>query len=79
MCDLKPSCKYVATDLHKAGGIPQVMKMLLVHDLLHGDCLTISGQTIAEILADIPEEPSANQDVIRTWNNPITRCIPKDI
>ncbi|OYD94231.1 dihydroxy-acid dehydratase [Nostoc sp. 'Peltigera membranacea cyanobiont' 213] len=71
LCDLKPSGKYVATDLHKAGGIPQVMKMLLVHDLLHGDCLTISGQTIAEILADIPAEPSANQDVIRTWNNPM--------
>ncbi|MBW4422999.1 MAG: dihydroxy-acid dehydratase [Nostoc desertorum CM1-VF14] len=71
LCDLKPSGKYVATDLHKAGGIPQVMKMLLVHDLLHGDSLTISGQTIAEILADIPEEPSANQDVIRTWNNPM--------
>ncbi|MHC5762755.1 dihydroxy-acid dehydratase [Nostoc sp.] len=71
LCDLKPSGKYVATDLHKAGGIPQVMKMLLAHDLLHGDSLTISGQTIAEILADIPEEPSANQDVIRTWNNPM--------
>ncbi|QHG17608.1 dihydroxy-acid dehydratase [Nostoc sp. ATCC 53789] len=71
LCDLKPSGKYVATDLHKAGGIPQVMKMLLVHGLLHGDCLTISGQTIAEILADIPAEPSANQDVIRTWNNPM--------
>ncbi|ABA24776.1 dihydroxyacid dehydratase (plasmid) [Trichormus variabilis ATCC 29413] len=71
LCDLKPSGKYVATDLHEAGGIPQVMKMLLVHDLLHGDCLTITGQTIAEILADIPEEPSVNQDVIRTWNNPM--------
>ncbi|MBN3948927.1 MAG: dihydroxy-acid dehydratase [Nostoc sp. NMS7] len=71
LCDLKPSGKYVATDLHKAGGIPQVMKMLLVHDLLHADSITISGQTIAEILADIPEEPSANQDVIRTWNNPM--------
>ncbi|MFW9259061.1 dihydroxy-acid dehydratase [Nostoc sp. CALU 546] len=71
LCDLKPSGKYVATDLHKAGGIPQVMKMLLAHDLLHGDSITISGQTIAEILADIPEEPSANQDVIRTWNNPM--------
>jgi dihydroxy-acid dehydratase len=71
LCDLKPSGKYVATDLHKAGGIPQVMKMLLVHNLLHGDCVTISGQTIAEILADIPEEPSAHQDVIRTWNNPM--------
>ena len=71
LCDLKPSGKYVATDLHKAGGIPQVMKMLLVHDLLHSDSLTISGQTIAEILADIPEEPSAHQDVIRPWNNPM--------
>ncbi|MEJ6481070.1 dihydroxy-acid dehydratase [Nostoc punctiforme UO1] len=71
LCDLKPSGKYVATDLHKAGGIPQVMKMLLAHGLLHGDSLTISGQTIAEILADIPEEPSANQDVIRTWSNPM--------
>ncbi|MFN6465708.1 MAG: dihydroxy-acid dehydratase [Nostoc sp. DedVER02] len=71
ICDLKPSGKYVATDLHKAGGIPQVMKMLLAHGLLHGDSLTISGQTIAEILADIPEEPSPNQDVIRPWNNPM--------
>lgn len=71
LCDLKPSGKYVATDLHKAGGIPQVMKMLLVHDLLHPDSITITGQTIAEILADIPEEPSTNQDVIRPWNNPM--------
>ncbi|MDZ8029439.1 MAG: dihydroxy-acid dehydratase [Nostoc sp. DedQUE01] len=71
LCDLKPSGRYVATDLHKAGGIPQVMKMLLTHGLLHGDCLTISGQTIAETLADIPEEPAANQDVIRPWNNPM--------
>ena len=71
LCDLKPSGKYVATDLHKAGGIPQVMKMLLVHDLLHGDCLTITGESIAEVLADVPEEPSAEQDVIRPWNNPM--------
>ena len=71
LCDLKPSGRYVATDLHKAGGIPQVMKMLLVHDLLHGDCLTISGQTVAEVLADIPAEPRADQDVIRTWDNPM--------
>ncbi|MBD2603253.1 dihydroxy-acid dehydratase [Scytonema hofmannii FACHB-248] len=71
LCDLKPSGRYVATDLHKAGGIPQVMKMLLVHDLLHGDALTITGQTIAEVLADIPDEPSPNQDVIRPWNNPM--------
>ncbi|MEI6445917.1 MAG: dihydroxy-acid dehydratase [Nostocales cyanobacterium ELA583] len=71
LCDLKPSGKYVATDLHKAGGIPQVMKMLLAHDLIHGDCLTISGQTVAEVLADIPAEPRADQDVIRSWNNPM--------
>jgi dihydroxy-acid dehydratase len=71
ICDLKPSGRYVATDLHKAGGIPQVMKMLLVHGLLHGDCLTISGQTVAEVLADIPDEPSPAQDVIRPWNNPM--------
>ena len=71
LCDLKPSGKYVATDLHKAGGIPQVMKMLLAHDLLHGDCMTISGQTVDEVLADIPAEPRANQDVIRPWNNPM--------
>ena len=71
LCDLKPSGQYVATDLHKAGGIPQVMKMLLVRDLLHGDALTITGQTIAEVLADIPEQPRADQDVIRPWDNPM--------
>ncbi|HEY9300453.1 MAG TPA: dihydroxy-acid dehydratase [Phormidium sp.] len=71
LCDLKPSGKYVAIDLHRVGGIPQVMKMLLVHDLFHGDCLTITGQTIAEILKDVPDEPPANQDVIRPWNNPM--------
>ena len=51
LCDLKPSGRYVATDLHRAGGMPQVMKMLLEHGLLHGDCMTITGQTIAENLA----------------------------
>ncbi|MBD1880361.1 dihydroxy-acid dehydratase [Coleofasciculus sp. FACHB-T130] len=71
LCDLKPSGQYVATDLHKAGGIPQVMKMLLVRDLLHGDALTITGQTIAEVLADVPEQPRADQDVIRPWDNPM--------
>jgi dihydroxy-acid dehydratase len=71
ICDLKPSGRYVATDLHKAGGIPQVMKMLLTHGLLHGDCITISGQTVAEVLADIPAEPRTDQDVIRPWNNPM--------
>ncbi|MEM9156347.1 MAG: dihydroxy-acid dehydratase, partial [Cyanobacteria bacterium P01_F01_bin.33] len=73
LCDLKPSGRYVATDLHKAGGIPQVMKMLLTHGLLHGDALTISGQTIAEVLADIPTEPRSDQDVIRPWDNPMYR------
>lgn len=71
ICDLKPSGRYVATDLHKAGGIPQVMKMLLAHGLLHGDALTITGQTIAEVLADIPETPSPDQDVIRPWEQPL--------
>jgi dihydroxy-acid dehydratase len=71
LCDLKPSGKYVTTNLHQAGGIPQVMKMLLVHGLLHGDELTISGQTIAEVLKEIPDEPATAQDVIRPWNNPV--------
>jgi len=71
LCDLKPSGRYVATDLHQAGGIPQVMKMLLVHGLLHDDCITITGKNIAEILADVPDEPPTNQDVIRPWNNPM--------
>jgi dihydroxy-acid dehydratase len=71
ICDLKPSGKYVATDLHSSGGIPQVMKMLLAHNLLHGDALTITGQTIAEVLADIPETPRPDQDVIRPWDNPM--------
>ncbi len=70
-CDLKPSGRYVATDLHKAGGIPQVMKMLLNQGLIHGDALTVSGQTIAEVLADIPDQPSADQDVIRPFDQPM--------
>jgi dihydroxy-acid dehydratase len=71
LCNLKPSGKYVTVDLHNAGGIPQVMKMLLAHDLLHGDALTVSGQTITEVLADIPENPPTEQDVIRQWSNPV--------
>ncbi len=71
LCDLKPSGKYVATDLHRAGGIPQVMKMLLVHGLIHGDALTITGKTVAETLADIPETPAPGQSVIRPWENPV--------
>ncbi len=71
LCDLKPSGRYVATDLHQAGGIPQVMKMLLNHGLIHGDCITITGETIAERLKDVPDEPRSDQDVIRPWNNPM--------
>ncbi|WP_338038828.1 dihydroxy-acid dehydratase [Neosynechococcus sphagnicola] len=71
LCDLKPSGRYVATDLHQAGGIPQVMKMLLVHGCLHGEALTITGQTIAEVLANIPDTPRPDQDVIRPWNHPL--------
>jgi dihydroxy-acid dehydratase len=71
LCDLKPSGKYLAVDLHQAGGIPQVMKMLLKAGLLHGDCITISGQTIAEVLKDIPDAPRADQDVIRPIDKPM--------
>jgi dihydroxy-acid dehydratase len=70
-CDLKPSGQHVITELHKAGGIPQVMKMLLNAGLLHGDCLTITGKTIAETLADVPDQPSANQRVIRPIDQPL--------
>ncbi|UOD50826.1 dihydroxy-acid dehydratase [Orrella daihaiensis] len=65
ICDLKPSGKYLTVDLHRAGGIPQVMKILLNAGLLHGDCMTITGQTIAEVLKDVPDAPPADQDVIR--------------
>jgi dihydroxy-acid dehydratase len=71
LSDMKPSGRYVVTDLHLAGGIPQVMKMLLEHGLLHGDCLTITGETIAEVLNNIPAEPRSDQDVIRPWHNPV--------
>lgn len=71
LCDLKPSGQYVTTQFHQAGGVPQVMKMLLVHDCLHGDSLTITGQTVAELLQDIPPEPLANQKVIRPWSKPM--------
>ena len=71
LCDLKPSGQYLAIDLHRAGGIPQVMKMLLKAGLLHGDCLTITGQTIAEALAEVPDVPRADQDVIRPIDRPM--------
>jgi len=71
LCDLKPSGYYVATDLHAAGGIPQVMKILLANKLIHGDALTISGETIAKTLAAVPESPRKNQDVIRPIHSPL--------
>ena len=70
-CDLKPSGQYVITELHKVGGIPQVMKMLLNAGLLHGDCLTITGKTIAETLKDIPDQPPAGQNIIRPIDQPL--------
>ena len=73
ICDLKPSGKYVATDLHEAGGIPQVMKLLLNAGLLHGDCITITGRTMAEELANVPDVPRADQDVIHTIEQALYR------
>ena len=70
-CDLKPSGKYVAVDFHKAGGVPQVLKMLLVNGLLHGDCMTITGRTIGDELENIPAEPRKDQDVIRPFSAPL--------
>jgi len=71
LCDLKPSGRYLAVDLHRAGGIPQVMKVLLKAGLLHGDCMTITGKTVAENLAAVPDVPRADQDVIRTIDKPM--------
>jgi dihydroxy-acid dehydratase len=69
-CDLKPSGKYVTIDLHQAGGIPQVMKMLLNAGILHGDCITVTGKTVAENLKDIPDAPASTQDVILPLSTP---------
>lgn len=74
ICNLKPSGQYVATDLHRAGGIPQVMKILLNAGLLHGDCLTITGRTLAEELEHVPDQPRADQDVIL----PIDKALYKE-
>ena len=71
ICDLKPSGKYMAVHLHQAGGIPQVMKVLLKAGLLHGHCMTITGKTVAENLADVPDTPRADQDVIRPIDKPM--------
>ncbi|HEV3018716.1 MAG TPA: dihydroxy-acid dehydratase [Burkholderiaceae bacterium] len=73
LCDLKPSGRYVATDLHRAGGIPQVMKILLANGLIDGRCMTITGQTMAELLQKVPEQPRADQDVIRPITDPLYR------
>ena len=71
LCDLKPSGRYVATDLHRAGGIPQVMSILLANGVLHGDALTIDGRTVAEVLQGVSPNPSPDQDVIRPWDRPL--------
>ncbi len=71
LCDLKPSGRFVAVDFHRAGGVPQVMKMLLDHGRLHGDCITITGRTLAEELANVPSQPRGDQEVIRPWENPM--------
>jgi dihydroxy-acid dehydratase len=71
LCDLKPSGRYVAVDFHRAGGVPQVLKMLLEEGLLHGECLTITGRTLAEELKSVSKTPRPDQDVIRPWSNPL--------
>jgi dihydroxy-acid dehydratase len=71
LCDLKPSGRFVATDLHQAGGVPQVMKILLEHGVLHGDALTITGDTVEQTLRDVPSEPRKDQEVIRPWKRPL--------
>ncbi|HUP93549.1 MAG TPA: dihydroxy-acid dehydratase [Burkholderiales bacterium] len=71
LCDLKPSGRYVAVDFNRAGGVPQVLKMLLEEGLVHGDCVTITGRTLAQELKTVSATPSADQDVIRPWSNPL--------
>ena len=71
LCNLKPSGQYVAVDFHRAGGVPQVLKILLANGVLHGDCMTIHGKTMAEMLKDVPVEPRHDQDVIRPWSRPM--------
>src|SRR5213080_292200 len=71
LCDLKPSGRFVTTDLHRAGGVPQVMKILLAQGALYGDELTVSGESVAEVLEDVPDSPRRDQDVIRPWERPL--------
>jgi dihydroxy-acid dehydratase len=73
LCDLKPSGRFVAVDFHRAGGVPQVLKILLEHDLLHGECMTIHGRTIGEMLKEVPAAPPASQEVIRPFAKPMYR------
>ncbi len=70
LANLKPSGRYVMEDLHRVGGTPAVMKYLMQHGLLNGECLTVTGRTMAENLAGLPELKQG-QDVIRAWDNPI--------
>ena len=70
LADLKPSGKYLMEDLHNIGGIPAVMKYMLENDYLNGDCLTITGKTLKENLSGI-SPVSINQDIIKSFNNPI--------
>jgi len=71
ICDLKPSGRYVTVDLHRAGGIPQVMKLLLDAGLLHGECRSVEGRSLRDLLAEVTAEPPAGQDVIRPLSNPL--------
>ena len=71
LCDLKPSGRFVAVDFHRAGGVPQVLKILLANGVLHGECMTIHGKTMAQMLADVPAEPRPDQEVIRPWSRPM--------
>jgi dihydroxy-acid dehydratase len=71
LCDLKPSGRFVAVDFHRAGGVPQVLRMLLDHGVLHGECMTIHGKTIGEMLKDVPSQPRVDQEVIRPWSKPL--------
>jgi len=73
LCDLKPSGRFVAVDFHRAGGVPQVLKILLNHGVLHGECMTITGRAIAQELRSVPDEPRAEQEVIRRWEQPMYR------
>jgi dihydroxy-acid dehydratase len=73
LCDLKPSGRYVAVDFHRAGGVPQVLKILLENGVLNGECMTIHGKTMREMLNGVPAEPRADQDVIRPWAKPLYR------